>query len=625
MSYWAEQSQEMLQPLKHVCQINPETLPESTDPDFEFEYIDIGSVSLEAGIENRELMKFSASPSRARKPVRPGDIIISTVRTYLKAVAAIDSKAENWIASTGFAVLRPNPDIEARFLYRAVQANPFVETVAAVSTGVSYPAINPSTLGNIPVPIPSREKQRAIADYLDRETARIDQLIEKKQRLIALLDEREKSIVSSLVMRGLDNAVSYVDHGIEWRGLVPKHWTESRIKAHFRMSKRQGFPDLTVLSVYREFGVIEKDSRDDNINKTPLDLTNYQLVQPGDLVINKMKSWQGSLGISNYRGITSPDYVVMLPVGEHHPAYMHYLLRARPMPSVFQMISNGIRIDQWRMEPDRFLSLPVFLPPMEEQKEIAIKVEETVKKLRDLIEITGTSIELLREHRAALITASVTGQVDVSSKAVTAQAKPDRAALRVLVGAEIVHRHRNNRKFGRVKFQKEMYLAEAHAGISELEGSYLRKAAGPHDQQLMDDVEGGMATQGYYRADQPDGNGSPVTYVPLDNAGQHEGALKSALGSRADKLSAMIDLLRDFDTNAVEAIATLYAVWNDLLADGETPEDDAIIHHTLTEWHPEKSEKFTADGLSHWLGWMKRHDFVPTGNGPATTTGRLFV
>jgi type I restriction enzyme S subunit len=146
MTFWPKASPFSLKPLKYACTVNPEALPESTDPDYEFDYIDIGNVTLEQGISGLQRMTFANAPSRARKPLLGGDIIVSTVRTYLKAVAAVPAEAQDWVASTGFAVLRPNHDVDQRFLYRVVQSNPFVETVVAASTGVSYPAINPSTL-----------------------------------------------------------------------------------------------------------------------------------------------------------------------------------------------------------------------------------------------------------------------------------------------------------------------------------------------------------------------------------------------------------------------------------------------------------------------------------------------
>lgn len=285
------------------------------------------------------------------------------------------------------------------------------------STAAAQPGIAAEVVNNLRIPVPSVETQRLIARFLDRETGRIDGLIEKKARFIALLKEKEKAAISRLVRRGLDRNAPTIDSGVDWRGRVPAHWVRGRMKDHFRQEKRQGYEDLTVLSVYREFGVIEKSSRDDNINKTPENLSKYQLVNPNDLVINKMKAWQGSMGIAPMRGITSPDYVVMRPIGEHDPRYMHHYLRAQPMPWVYRLISNGIRTDQWRMEPEKFLGLPVYMPPIEEQRLIAERIDVELERIRGLISLTESSIDLLREKRAALITSAVTGKIDVRAAA----------------------------------------------------------------------------------------------------------------------------------------------------------------------------------------------------------------
>ena len=198
MSFWSAKETTELRPLKYLARFNPEVLPEDTNPDFEFDYIDIGGVTLEDGVRHKEAMRCESAPSRAGKPVRAGDVIVSTVRTYLKAVARIDetmtrSRSTDCRAS-------PNADVDAGYLYRLCQANAFVADVEARSTGVSYPAINPSTLAAIKVPFPDLTAQKAIAAFLDRETARIDQLIAKKERQVALLDQRARQTVSEIVV-----------------------------------------------------------------------------------------------------------------------------------------------------------------------------------------------------------------------------------------------------------------------------------------------------------------------------------------------------------------------------------------------------------------------------------------
>jgi len=509
------------------------------------------------------------------------------------------------------------PSVNRRFLKYALMAR--VEDFRGY--GVSIESFNYDMWGSLDFDLPTKDQQEWIADYLDGKTSRIDRLIAKKKKQIKVLKEKEKTQITTLVNQGIKKSKTKRSKDALWRGAIPAHWNESRLKVQFKATKRQGYEDLTVLSVYRELGVIVKESRDDNHNKTPDDLSKYQLVEPGDLVINKMKSWQGSLGISTHKGITSPDYVVMKPIGQHHARYMHHLLRALPMPEVYAQISNGIRLAQWRMEPEKFRSLPVFLPPMSEQVQIAEIVDSILDRSRKTIEKIQNSVDLLLEKRATLIREIVTNKKLVASVSATLSCV---APFTTRIAAQIIYHHRNTQRFGRVKFQKALYLAEAHAGISELRGEYERRAAGPLDQQLLNRLEAGLQDADLYAAQSAE-SGEQIEYTILSGAGDQRSALKSQLGARADGFYNILDKLTDLSTKSAEAVATLYAVWNDALIDGETPDDARIIHGVLEEWHPEKKEKFRKDELETWLGWMRRNGFTPKGTGPRTTLGRLLV
>jgi len=263
------------------------------------------------------------------------------------------------------------------------------------------------------VPVVPDSETTQILDFLDRETAKIDALIAEQQRLIELLQEKRQAVISHAVTKGLNPDAPMKDSGVEWLGEVPEHWAKVRLRTLFRQEKRQDQPVHQVLSVYRDFGVIPKDSRDDNFNKTPENLSLYQLVNQNDLVINKMKAWQGSLGISPFIGITSPDYIVFTSRHHEFPGYLHFLLRSSAMVSLYRSISNGIRPAQWRIEPTNFLDLPVFLPPFEEQQHIASRINNECSNLDALTSESETSIHLLQERRSALISAAVTGQIDV--------------------------------------------------------------------------------------------------------------------------------------------------------------------------------------------------------------------
>jgi restriction endonuclease S subunit len=621
MSYWPNGKALNLTPIKHLCRLNADVLQEDTDPDLEFDYVDIGSVTLEEGIKQKGRMRFEIAPSRARKPVRIGDVIVSTVRTYLKAVARIDQANDGAVVSTGFAVLRPRASVEPNFLYRLCQSNPFVDEVQARSAGVSYPAINPSALAAIKVPFPDLDTQKTITAFLDRKTLRIDNLIEKKERQVALLDQHACQTVSESVTGQTSMSGEGVATGLDYLPRIPPHWILRRAGLLFKQMAEPNTEELPVLSVSIHHGIsdrqLDDDERDRKINLIE-DRTSYKRVRPGYLAYNMMRAWQGAVGVSLVEGAVSPAYVVAKPTQNLHSPYYQFLLRTPPFSEQRRQRSKGITDFRLRLYWEQFRQIVLPVPPLSEQMRIATQADRILSQTAKLTEVILASVEKLRERRAALITAAVAGEIDVRGITATIITMPDRTKFRLIVGAEVVHRHQGNSKFGRVKLQKVLYLAETHAGIAELQGNYLREAAGPFDRSLIDETERELEAKGFYRKNQPGGKGGTVTYTALSKAGQHAADIKGLLGPRADALRDLINVMSEFETESVEAIATLYAVWNDAMLDGQQPDDAAIIKGFLTEWHVEKGQKFKEADLRHWLDWMRRNNFIPRGQGPRT-------
>ena len=211
--------------LKYLATYNDEVLAENTQEEREIDYVEISGVSLSRGIEEIERMSFGQAPSRARRKVRSGDILISTVRTYLRAIARVDEASPDLIASTGFCVVRPNDDVDSGFLGWAAKSEPFVSAVVARSVGVSYPAINASELVTIDMPLPPLATQRRIARFLDEKSARIDGLIEKKRELLDRLAEKRQALITRAVTKGLDPDAPMKPSGIDWLGEIPAHWS----------------------------------------------------------------------------------------------------------------------------------------------------------------------------------------------------------------------------------------------------------------------------------------------------------------------------------------------------------------------------------------------------------------
>lgn len=184
---------------------------------------------------------------------------------------------------------------------------------------------------------------------------------------------------------------------------TPPHWRSIPLKYLFRRSKSLGSGQEQLLSIYRDYGVIPKDSRDDNFNKASDDLSKYQLVSQGDLVVNKMKAWQGSVAVSEYDGIISPAYFVYRPVGEIDNRFAHYLLRSSEYFQYYASISSGVRPNQWDLNPHAFERLEVSFPPLKEQKLIAEYLDRETAEIDAMKDELDRAITLIEERFQAEI------------------------------------------------------------------------------------------------------------------------------------------------------------------------------------------------------------------------------
>ncbi len=197
---------------------------------------------------------------------------------------------------------------------------------------------------------------------------------------------------------------------------TPPGWETRPFWSLFRRRKLTGYPDEELLSVYRDYGVVPKSSRDDNHNKESNDLSSYQLVDEGSLVINKMKAWQGSIAISRFRGIVSPAYYVYEPLSEEHTQFLHYLMRSEPYIALYRRISRGVRVNQWDLEHEALRSVPVMLPDIDTQKAVAAVLDRETARIDRLVERKRRLTELLAEKRQALVTHAVTGGLDADTR-----------------------------------------------------------------------------------------------------------------------------------------------------------------------------------------------------------------
>ena len=209
----------------------------------------------------------------------------------------------------------------------------------------------------------------------------------------------------------------YKNTEYDWLPMVPAHWKHITIRSLMQLSdtRCKNRSDLELLSVYREYGVIKKNSREDNHNKASLDISNYKYVGKNFVVMNKMKMWQGSLGISAFEGIVSPAYIVCTIRKDLNFRYLNFLLRSHLFKTFYNRISYGIRVGQWDLRYDNLKTLNLFLPPREEQDQIVRYLDAKAGKINKLIKIKQQQIALLKEKKQAIINQAVTKGLDLSA------------------------------------------------------------------------------------------------------------------------------------------------------------------------------------------------------------------
>lgn len=336
-------------------------------------------------------------------------------------------RAEGLINGVGYAtsevyVLRPDASrIDPDFLLYLLSSEDFrFEGIRSMTGAGGLKRVSAEAVRNYDVKISSLEDQVAIARFLDRETGRIDGLIEKKTRFIALLKEKRAAVITHAVTKGIDPDAPMKDSGQDWLGRVPAYWDVLRIAALFREVSRPADPALPVLSVSIHDGVTDGELADeDRDRKVALseDRTKYQGVAPGDLVYNMMRAWQGAFGAVTVKGLVSPAYVVAAPVTTFRTKFIEHLLHTKSAAEEIRRFSRGIADFRMRLYWDHFRALKVCLPPLEEQDRILSEIEAETARIDGLITLTERSIDLLREKRTAIITAAVTGKIDVRAAA----------------------------------------------------------------------------------------------------------------------------------------------------------------------------------------------------------------
>lgn len=350
-----------------------------------------------------------------------GDVVIAKITPcFENGKGALIRGALNGVGygTTELHVLTPGSELDGRFLYYITVDPRFRQLGEACMTGAAGQQRVPEDfVRNVRVPVPPLSQQRAIADHLDRETAQLDALVAAKERVLGLLAEKRRALITRAVTRGLNPNVPLRDSGIPWLGEIPAHWEVQRIAWLFHERDERGEPDLPLLEVSINSGVVLREFSDERIESTAANFNTYKVARRDDVVFNKMRMWQGAVGVAPEDGLVSPDYVVAEPIGSLSSPYASLLFRTAAFSAECARHSHGIVWDRLRLYWEGFRNIEVPLPTVQEQTSIVERMSSETSKLDELSAATERTIALLRERRSALISAGVTGQIDVEGAA----------------------------------------------------------------------------------------------------------------------------------------------------------------------------------------------------------------
>lgn len=351
----------------------------------------------------------------------PGDVLFGKLRPYL---AKAHLAQEPGICTTELIVMKPSDQLDGRFLLHVLLTPEVINRVDAESFGAKMPRADWDTIGDLSISLPTLSEQQGIADYLDRETAEIDALIDTNERLLDLAIEKRRTLISHVVTRGLDPDAPMQDSGDQLLGEVPTHWDVTRLKmlGHVRSGVAKGrnlnnretvsLPYLRVANVQDGYFDLSDIAM---IEVLPEEVSAFTL-KTGDVLMNEGgdadKLGRGAVWDGSIDPCLHQNHVFAVRCFGVEPAWLATVTRSDYAKAYFESRSKQ-STNLASISATNIQELPVTMPPHQERQVIMEHTEQAMSELNNLMVVTEQTIELLRERRASMITAAVTGQIPV--------------------------------------------------------------------------------------------------------------------------------------------------------------------------------------------------------------------
>jgi type I restriction enzyme S subunit len=360
--------------------------------------------------------------------VDPGDIILRTTdlqndQTSLR----VGYSKYRGIITAAYMCLETTSRLSNEFGYQLLNSYDLLKLFYGLGTGLRQ-NLEFSHIKHVPVLVPPRGEQSAIVrflDYVDRRTRRYI----RAKHMIALLNEHKQAIIQRAVTQGLD-----MDDATQSLGSAPDfainaRWRTGRLWGAARIRSEKGRPNLDLLSVFLGRGVIPYGEGGGQVHKPSFDLASYQVVHPGDLVLNNQQAWRGSVGISACLGIISPAYAVLALDPKLNSRFANYLFKSHVMIAQFVTSSKGVGDIQRDIHFAWLKNAKVPTPPLREQERIADHLDRELSELERHLSMYSREVALLREYRTRLIADVVTGKLDVREVAARLPEEAEEAEL----------------------------------------------------------------------------------------------------------------------------------------------------------------------------------------------------
>lgn len=351
--------------------------------------------------------------------LRGGDIVFAR-RGELGRCALVTAGEEGWLCGTGSMIVRiAEVQFEPQYLTFYLSLGLVRQYFESFSVGAVMDNLSTPTLLGLPLLVPPVAEQAAIAAFLDRETAKIDALVAEQQRLVDLMCEKRQAVVSHAVTHGVHPDAPMKDSGVRWLGRIPAHWGTVQSRRMFRVRSEPALESDRQLTASQKHGVIfqsdfvELEGR--RVVEVIMWTENLLHVEPNDFIIS-MRSFQGGIEWCRLRGSTSYHYVMLTPVKDVHPPFFAHLFKSAVYIQALRATTNLIR-DGQELRYSHFAQVPLPVVPMGEQARIAAFLDGELAKFDALAAEAQRGIDLLQERRAALVSAAVTGQIDIRDAA----------------------------------------------------------------------------------------------------------------------------------------------------------------------------------------------------------------